>query len=83
MIQIALLGHGVVGSGVAEVLEKNRASIEKKAGEPIAVKYILDLRDFPEVPYRDVFVKDFSVIRDDPEVSVVVEAMGGGEPATR
>ncbi len=81
MIQIALLGHGVVGSGVAEVLEKNRASIEKKAGAPIAVKYILDLRDFPEVPYRDVFVKDFSVIRDDPEVSVVVEAMGGGEPA--
>ena len=81
MIQIALLGHGVVGSGVAEVLQKNQAGICRKAGEPIEIKYILDLRDFPELPYRDKFVKDFSIIRDDPEVSIVVEAMGGLEPA--
>lgn len=81
MIQIALLGHGVVGSGVAEVLEKNRTGIEKKAGRPIAIKYILDRKAFPHLPYGDRFVQDFSVIRDDPQVAVVVEAMGGIHPA--
>ena len=81
MIHIAVLGHGVVGSGVLEVLEKNRAGIEKKAGDQINVKYILDRREFPQLPYADKFVKDFSVIRDDDSISVVVEVLGGVEPA--
>lgn len=80
-MKIAILGHGVVGSGVVEVLTKNQSSIAKKAGEAIEIKKILDLRDFPELPYHDLFVKDFSVIRDDPEIDVVVEVMGGVEPA--
>ncbi|MBC8536999.1 homoserine dehydrogenase [Feifania hominis] len=79
--KIALLGHGVVGSGVMEVLTKNHDSIAKKAGFPIEVKYILDLRDFPELPYHDRFVKDFNVILNDPEISVVVEVLGGLHPA--
>jgi len=81
MINIAVLGHGVVGSGVVEVLEKNSQSIGQKAGEQINLKYILDLRDFPESPYRDKFVKDFEIIANDPEIKVVVEVMGGVSPA--
>ena len=81
MIHIAILGHGVVGSGVVEVLEKNRAGIEKKAGDQINIKYILDRRDFPELPYADKFVKDFDIIKNDDSVSVVVEVLGGVEPA--
>ena len=80
-MKIAIMGHGVVGSGVVEVLKKNCKSIAKKAGEDIEIKYILDLRAFPELEYNHLFVKDFSVIRDDPEVKVVVEVMGGTEPA--
>ncbi len=81
MIKIAVLGYGTIGSGVVEVLEKNRESIAKRAGEEISVKYILDLRDFPGDPHEDLVVHDYEVIRSDPEVAVVVEAMGGVEPA--
>ena len=81
MVDIAILGHGVVGSGVVEVLSGNRQSIEKKAGNSIRIKYILDRREFPQSPYADRFVKDFDVIRDDDSVSVVVEVLGGVEPA--
>ncbi len=81
MVQIALLGHGTVGSGVVEVLRKNHESITKKAHDDINIKYILDLREFPELPYADKFVKDFSIIENDPEVDVVVECMGGLHPA--
>ena len=81
MKYIAVLGHGVVGSGVVEVLDKNRESIAKKAHDEIAVKYILDVRDFPELPYADKFVKDFEVIVNDPEIEVVVETIGGITPA--
>ena len=80
MVKIAVLGHGVVGSGVMEVLQKNHESIAKKAGQEIEVKYILDLRDF-DLPYRDLFVKDFDVILNDPEVKIVVEVLGGLHPA--
>ena len=80
MVKIAVLGHGVVGSGVMEVLQKNHESIAKKAGQEIEVKYILDLRDF-YLPYRDLFVKDFDVILNDPEVKIVVEVLGGLHPA--
>ena len=80
MANIAVLGHGVVGSGVAELLEMNHASIAAKAGEEIIIKSILDLREF-DVPYADKFTKNFDDILNDPEISVVVEVMGGLHPA--
>ena len=81
MIQIALLGFGVVGSGTAEVLTKNRSLIEKHSGKQIEIKYILDLRDFPDHPLGNRVVHDFNLILNDPEVSVVAEMMGGSHPA--
>lgn len=81
MVSIAVIGYGIVGSGVLEVLEKHAGSIAKKAREEIVVKYILDLRDFPESPYAQRFVKDFSIIEKDPEISIVVECIGGTHPA--
>ena len=77
MVKVAILGFGVVGSGVAEVLSGNGAGIQKKADELIEVKYILDVRDFHDSPFAQHFVKDFSVIEHDPEVNVVVETIGG------
>ncbi len=81
MAKIAVLGYGVVGSGTVEVFYKNKENLEKKAGEPLDIKYILDVRDFPDSPYADKFVKDFNVILNDPEVSVVSEVIGGLKPA--
>lgn len=81
MAKIAVLGYGVVGSGTVEVFYKNRENLEKKAGEPLDIKYILDLRDFPDSPYADKFVKDFNVILNDPEVTVVTEVIGGINPS--
>ncbi len=81
MVQIAVLGHGVVGSGVVELLQKNREEIEKKSGISFAVKRILDLRDFSHLPYGDRFTNDFSDILNDKEITVIAEAMGGISPA--
>ena len=81
MIHVALLGFGVVGSGTAEVLTQNKAIIEKKVGQPVNIKYILDLRDFPDSPFGGLVVHDFNTIVNDPEVSVVAEMMGGSHPA--
>ncbi len=81
MIQIAVMGYGTVGSGVVEVLNTNQASIDKRVGEEVRVKYVLDLRDFPGDPVESVLVHDFETIVNDPEVKVVVEVMGGVEPA--
>ena len=81
MVNVAILGFGVVGSGVAEVLAVNEAHIGQKAGGPIRLKYILDVRDFPDSPFGDRVVHDFSVIENDPEVSVVVETIGGAKAA--
>ena len=81
MIKIAILGYGTIGSGVVEVLNTNRESIAKRAGDEIEVKYILDLRDFPGDPMADKVVHDYDIITNDEEVQVVVEAMGGVEPA--
>lgn len=81
MVYVAILGHGVVGSGVAEVLHKNAASIERKAGDGIAIRRILDLREFPDSPYADLFTKDFQDILQDKEIRIVVETMGGLHPA--
>lgn len=77
MSKIAVLGYGVVGSGTVEVFYKNKENLEKKAGEPLDIKYILDVRDFPDSPYADKFVKDFNVILNDPEVNVIAEVIGG------
>lgn len=81
MIKVAVLGYGTIGSGVVEVLETNREHIIQTAGEEIEVKYVLDLRDFPEDPIQEKIVHDYKVIEEDPEVKIVVEAMGGVEPA--
>lgn len=81
MIKIAILGYGTIGSGVVEVLNTNKDSIAKRAGDEIEVKYILDLRDFPGDPMEDKVIHDYDVIANDPEIQVVVEAMGGVEPA--
>lgn len=81
MIDIAVLGHGVVGSGVLEVFTKNHKSIVSKAGEDMRIKYILDRKDFPGLPYADRFVKSFEPILADPDVRVVAEVMGGLDPA--
>ena len=81
MINIAVLGYGTVGSGVVEVIRTNHTSINKKAGEYINIKYVLDLRDFPGDPVEEVLVHDFETIINDPEIQIVVEVMGGVEPA--
>ena len=77
MIKIAILGYGTIGSGVVEVLDTNRESIAKRAGDEIEVKYILDLRDFPGDPMEGKVIHDYGIIAEDPEIQVVVEAMGG------
>lgn len=81
MIKIAILGYGTVGSGVYEILKKNAPAIAKKAGDVIDVKYILDIRDFDDHPEKHLFTKNFDDILNDDEVSVVVEVMGGLNPA--
>ena len=77
MIKIAILGYGTVGSGVAEVLMQNADSIAQKAGRPIEIARILDIRDFPDDPLWPKFTKNFDDIVNDPEISIVVETMGG------
>lgn len=81
MKKIAVLGYGVVGSGVVELFYKNKEKIEKNTGKELDVKYILDLREFPGDPYADKVVHDINVILDDPEVGYVAECMGGVNPA--
>lgn len=81
MIQVAVLGYGTVGSGVVKVIDTNHDSILAKAGVDLNVKYILDLREFPGDPNEAKIVHDYDVIVNDPEVKIVVETMGGTEPA--
>lgn len=81
MVNVAVLGYGTIGSGVVEVLQTNTEVIAQRAGEEIAVKYILDLRDFPGDPNADKIVHDYDIIDKDEDVQVVVECMGGVEPA--
>lgn len=77
MTNVAILGYGTVGSGVAEVLTMNRRAIAEKTGQEIRLKYILDTREFPNDPFADRITHDFTVIEQDPEVQVVVECIGG------
>ena len=81
MIQVAVMGHGVVGSGVTDILLKHTESIAKKVKEEINIKRVLDLREFPDSPIADRFTKDFNDIISDDEISIVVEVMGGLKPA--
>jgi len=77
MVKIAILGFGIVGSGVAELLAQNAEKIAYSAADDVALKYILDIRDFPDSPLADKFVRDFEVIEYDPEIQIVVETIGG------
>lgn len=81
MAYIAVLGHGVVGSGVLEVIRSHKGSISNRAKEDINVKKILDIREFPDLPYADLFTKNFDDIINDPDISIVVEVMGGINPS--
>lgn len=81
MVNIALLGHGVVGSGVVEVLTQNCESITKRAKERIEIKYILDKREFNDSKFAEKFTKNYSDILNDDDVKIVVEVMGGLSPA--
>lgn len=81
MINIAILGYGTVGSGVVEVLKTNQKSINQRAGQDINIKYVLDLREFPGDPIEKVLVHDYDTILNDEEIKVIVEVMGGIEPA--
>lgn len=81
MISIGVLGYGTVGSGVVEVLNTNQDSINKRANEEINIKYVLDLRDFPGDPIQDKIVHDYNTILNDDDVKIIVEVMGGVEPA--
>ncbi len=80
-MNIAVLGYGTVGSGVVEVLNTNQDSINKRAGQDVNVKYVLDLRDFEQDPIQEKIVHDYDIILNDDEIEVVVEVMGGVEPA--
>ena len=81
MTNIAILGFGVVGGGVAKLITDNAQDVKKQGGDEVNIKYILDLRDFPGSPFEKKVVHDFSVIVNDPEVDCVIEVMGGSHPA--
>lgn len=80
-MKVAIMGYGTIGSGVAEILRVNHDIIAKRAGVSLELKYVLDLRSFPQDPVEKLIVNDYRIIRDDPEVAMVVETMGGVEPA--
>ena len=81
MMYAAIMGYGTIGSGVAEILEGSRERIAERAGQEIVLKYVLDLREFPDSPVADRIVHDVKVIEEDEQVGLVVETMGGLNPA--
>ena len=81
MVNVAILGFGTVGSGVAEVLDVNAEQVAAGAGKDIRLKYIVDIRDFPDSPYQKYMVRDFAVVEGDPDVQIVVETIGGAKIA--
>ena len=81
MVKIAVLGYGTVGSGVVEVIRTNQEVIDQRVGEELRIKYVLDLRDFPGDPVQELITHDFEDVVNDEEVKIVVEVMGGIEPA--
>ena len=80
-MKIAVLGYGTIGSGVVEIVNTNAATIAKRTGEEVEVKYVLDLREFPGDPVQDILVHDYSIIVEDEDVDIIVETMGGTKPA--
>ena len=81
MTEVAVLGYGVVGSGTVEVLEKNAGAISKNAGQRVHIKSILEIRDFPDSPHKEKFVKNFEDIENDEDISIVAEVIGGVDVA--
>ena len=81
MSKVAVMGYGTIGSGVVEVIASNSGVIAERTGEAVEVKYVLDLRDFPGSPVENLLIKDYKIIVDDPEIDIVVETMGGVNPA--
>ena len=81
MTNVAILGFGVVGSGVAKLITDNCKEVSRLGNDEINIKYILDLRDFPDSPFADRVIHDYNVILNDSEISVIVEVMGGSHPA--
>ena len=81
MMYAAIMGYGTIGTGVAEILETSREKIAGSAGQEICLKYVLDLREFPDSPVADRIVHDFEIIEEDEQVRLVVETMGGLNPA--
>jgi homoserine dehydrogenase len=81
MTNIAILGFGVVGGGVADLITKNALEVSKLSSDRVEIKYILDLRDFPDSPFASKVIHDYNIILDDPSVSTVIEVMGGSHPA--
>lgn len=81
MVDIAVMGYGTVGSGVVEVVNTNGARISQRIGDELNIKYVLDLKEFPGDPVQDKIVHDFETIVNDDDIKIVVEVMGGIEPA--
>lgn len=81
MINVGVLGYGTVGSGVVDIIRDNNGIISGRIGDEIRTKYVLDLRDFPGDPVEEILIHDFEIIKNDPEVHIVVETMGGLHPA--
>ena len=81
MTNVAILGFGVVGGGVADLLTNNSSCVARLGGDEVKVKYILDLRDFPDSPFADRVIHDYNIILSDPEIDCVIEVMGGSHPA--
>ncbi len=81
MTNVAILGFGVVGSGVARLITENKKQVTSLGGDDINIKYILDLRDFPDSPFGGLVVHDFDIIVNDKDVDTVIEVMGGSHPA--
>lgn len=80
-MKVAIMGYGTIGSGVAEILETNGDIIAERAGEPLELTYVLDLHEFEGDPIASKIVHDYRKIEKDPEIKIVVETMGGVEPA--
>lgn len=81
MVKVGVMGYGTIGSGVVEIIERNNSVLAKRIGDKIEVKSVLDIREFEGDPIHDKIIHDYKALAADPEISIVVETMGGVEPA--
>ena len=81
MVKIAVIGFGNIGSGLVEVISRNKEIIKRDLGTELEVKYIVDIRDFKGHPLEHKIIKDFNIVLNDPEVEIVAEMIGGSHPA--